>query len=278
MLFETVFMIRGGAFGSNFTIQFFSSVGAFLLCVIDWRMRHRKDYFWVFLTGTISISLAELTLQLTGVREMGTKYLFGLPIPLAVSVILQGMAEGGALAILGLCIGDLIMSKDTRKRGVIALSALLVVITILSLVQWHPTANVGGDVPSRRDMFNLEWVIFFTILIVINILWLWWADSAARTRAARMFLVLIVFGTVWTIFEVIANNRWIEVGTLSNLSRAPPLVEFGAFVWDLVVEFGLAMLAFLAIPYLLRLINPHGESKTLTQSTPARSINECVLN
>jgi len=267
MLFDSVYMIRGGAYGSNFTIQFFGSIGAFLLCVIDWRFRHRKDYFWVFLTGTIIWTLLELILQLTNVRVMETKYLFGLPIPLPVSLILQGMAEGAFLGIIGLFIGDLMMSENTRKRGVIVLSALLVVIAILSLVQWHPTANIGGDVPSRRDMFNLEPVIFFSMLIIIDLLWLWRTDSAARLRAAWMFLILIVYGAVWTIFEVIANNRWIEVGTLSNLSLAPPLVEFGAFTYDLVVEFGLASLPFLAIPYLLRLINPLGESKTLTQTT-----------
>jgi hypothetical protein len=132
MIFESAYMIRGGLFGEDFTIQFLLSVAAFVVCLADWRMHRRKDYFWVFITGSVVWTLAELVLQLTQTRELGTTYLFGIPIPFALSVILQGMAEGAAIAILGICIGDLLLAKSSRKAGMIAFAIILAGITIVS--------------------------------------------------------------------------------------------------------------------------------------------------
>ncbi|HMF34748.1 MAG TPA: hypothetical protein VKK79_25220 [Candidatus Lokiarchaeia archaeon] len=256
MVFESIYMVRGGAFGEDFDIQFFLSVAAFAVCLVDWRIKHRKDYFWVFLTGSIVWTLAELVIQLTGVRVMGTKYLFGFPIPLAVSVVLQGIAEGAAIAILGICIGDLLMAKSSRKAGIIAFVIILASVAILSLAEFRPAPDVGGDVPSRRDMFAIGPLLFVCAFSTIGVVWLWWTDRAARARGLWMLLVMIIFASVWTLFEFSANTRWIEVGTLGNLALAPPAIEFGAFAWDVVVEIGLMYVPFLAIPHALKLMNP----------------------
>ena len=71
---------------------------------------------------------------------------------------------------------------------------------------------------------------------------------------------MVMITTIWTILEWLTGQRWIEIGilnpngTYSNLHRAPPLIEFLALAYDVVIEIVLAYVPFLAIPYLLGLI------------------------
>ena len=54
MIFESIFMIRGGSFGEDFGRKLIMSIIGLLICVYDWKTNDkRKDYFWVFIVGTI---------------------------------------------------------------------------------------------------------------------------------------------------------------------------------------------------------------------------------
>ncbi len=257
MVFESIFMIRGGAMGFNFDTKLVLSVLSLLACIYDWRLHHRKEYFWVFLTGTLLCIGFELVIQLSGNRDMGDKYLFGIVIPLWLSIPIQGMAEGGFVAIVGIFFGDFLTDSKTRKYGIIGLAVAIVLMVVPTLVQGLPAPNVGGDVPSRRDIFAPATLGFMIAVIIINIVWFKRHQGPVRMRAVYMILASLIFFAMWTLGEWAANTRWIEVGTLgSTLSQAPPAIEFFALAWDSVVEITLVFMLAFFIPYRLRLIKP----------------------
>lgn len=257
MIFESIFMIRGGSLGFNFDAKLVLSILSLLACVYDWRVHHRKDYFFVFLAATLLCASIEIIIQLSGNRDMGHKFLFGVVIPLWVSIPIQGMAEGGFLAIVAIFFGDLLMDPKTRKRGTIALAVAIVLAVIPTLAQGLPAPTVGADVPSRRDIFAPASLIFMIAVIVINIIWFRRHMGPVHTRAAFMLLASLIFFSVWTFSEWVANTRWIEVGTVGGtLVLAPPLVMFFALAWDVVVEIALLFMLAFFIPFRLRLIKP----------------------
>ena len=64
MIFESVFMIRGGSFGEDFGIKLVLGVGALIASIYDWRKNKRFDYLWVYLFATMIWAGAELIIQL----------------------------------------------------------------------------------------------------------------------------------------------------------------------------------------------------------------------
>lgn len=257
MLLDTVFMIRNGLIGTDFNYKLILSLVALLICAIDWRLNKRYDYFWVYLIGTIIWTAVELLLQVYGIRDIHQGSIFGVEMPLFVTVLLQGTFEGATLTILALWIGDGLMNENKKVRYsfVGILIGLFSFIIIQTVIQAVPIKDVGGDVASRRDMLFLPGVIILVGFAVLDAVWFCKRkDSIARKRAFSIFLFICILGGVWTIAEVIANTRWIEVGTLSNLSRAPLLIEFGALLYDVVIEAGTAYALFYILPYELKLI------------------------
>lgn len=266
MILESIFMIRGGGFGEDFGSKLIMAIIGVLICVYDWKTNDkRKDYFWVFITGTIIWSSAELILQLAGTRALQEKYLFGLDVTNALwlTIPLQGMSEGALVAVIGMVFGDRMLNKETRKTGIIIFIIVLGGLS-LSYLRYginYDSVNAGNlKIPSRRDIFPLSAVIFIIILCSIALLWLATTDSYARKRGIMMDIIMAVFIAVWTLSEWLTGQRWIEVGTInsdgsySNLRRAPPLIEFGALAYDVLIEVSLIYVPFLAIPYLLGLI------------------------
>ncbi len=268
MTFESIFMIRGGSMGFNFDAKLVLSILSVLACVYDWRVHHRKDYFWIFLVGTIICAGLEILIQLSGNRDMGDKYLFGLVIPLWVSIPIQGMAEGGFLAIVGIFFGDLLMDVKTRKFGIIGLTVAIALMVVPTFAQGLPAPNVGGDVPSRRDMFAPATLGFMIAVIVINFIWFWRHKGIIRTRATFMIVASLIFFAIWTFSEWAANTRWIEIGTVGGtLVLAPPAVEFFALAWDFVVEITLVFMLAFFIPYRLHLIKPDESRPPIIEKT-----------
>ncbi|GAB4331387.1 MAG: hypothetical protein Kow0069_39010 [Promethearchaeota archaeon] len=91
--------------------------------------------------------------------------------------------------------------------------------------------------------------------IVFDVAWAARQDAAGRRRVFAMVAVMAVFGGAWTMGEVLGNNRWIEVGDASDgLTRAPPALEILALLWDVLTEFSLIFVPFLALPQMLGLI------------------------
>jgi hypothetical protein len=253
MLLE-IYMIRGGSFGFDFEVKLIMSLAAIAGCLYDWRVKKRRDYFWVFLFGTLVWAAVELAIQLGGTRTMLAKYLFGMEIPLWVSIPLQAMSESGAIAVMGVFFGDRLADKKTVKPAVITFAIVVSIMLVGVAAQAMPMKNVGGDVPSRRDMFTPASIIYMSTMIAIVVIWSWKTRPERRVRALWMLVVMIMFAAIWTSGEFIANTRWIEVGTTGDLARAPSVIEFLALTWDVVVEIAAAYVPYLIVAYKLKCI------------------------
>lgn len=259
MLLESIFVVRGGFWGEEYDFKLLFAVVAITICFLDWKWKDRKDYLWVFLTGFIFWTGVELLLQLTGIRDMPNRYLFGINIPIWLSFPLQGMSEGVAVGIMGLFITDLFIDKETRKYSLLTSLIVLVLITLIMFSHGIYMPDIGGDVPSRRDVFPL-WELFIFILAAPAIYWFIKTDKKSRKRGFYMLFTMFVLGCAWYLVYWLSGQRWVEIGiknldgTYSNLRRASPLIEFLVAMFNAFVEIALIYMPFLAIPYIIGLI------------------------
>jgi hypothetical protein len=270
MILESIFMIRGGIFGYEFSIKLLITIFAIYLCYYDWKTNDKRlDYFWVLLIGTIIWSLAEFLLQLVGIRELHEKYLFGFDITywFWLTIPLQGISEGAFIAVLSLFVGDRFLSKVKKREGIFiflgySIIRYGIVYGLLFIIGDNfLDVNIGDpNVPSRRDIFTIPSIIYLAVLITPFVYWFIRADKNSRKRAIIMFYVMFFNVTIWTILEWLTGQRWIEVGiktsegTFLNLMRASPLIELLSIAYDVIIEIVLIYMTFLAIPYLLGLI------------------------
>ena len=274
-------MIRGsvgvGPFGTDWNVKFFMMFIAFGMCWYDQRTRKRNDYWWVLLFASVIWGLAELILQTLGIRDFSAKIMFGWNIPLWVSIPIQGIVEGGLVTVGSLFVGDRLLEKKSRFGTSLIFTLMMVILIAAAFIQDillnYTGPDYGGNVPSRRNMFTPLPVILLIVMIVISIMFFIKAPPVLRRRGWMLFIVMILFGICWTLGEWGAGTRWIEVGTPPIYTLAPPLTEFLAFAWDIVVEIAFAYLPFFAIPIFVGLIRT--ETKTLdTMSTSPETIEK----
>ncbi len=280
MIFDNVYMIRGGEgvgpFNTDFNIKFIFAIITIILIIYDWKVNNRLDYFWVSIFGTAIWSTAETFLQLSGTREFQQNYLFGYPLPLYISIPFQGLVEGAFIAVICLFFADLLRSDNDKTKKIAAISYLILMILLFAgaFVNGVQTPNYGGDVPSRRNMTNWISLIFLGVFIYANITFflikpksedsrigkylLIYPTDGDRQRGLYLFILMTIFGAVWTIAEYLAGTRWIEVGTLGNTTHAPPLIEFLALSFDVIVEISIAYIPFYTLPLGLKLIKSEG--------------------
>jgi hypothetical protein len=261
MLLESIFIVRGGFWGEEYDFKILFAIIAIIITIMDWKWKERKDYFWVFLTGFIFWSLVELFLQLIGIRDMPNRYLFGIQIPIWLSIPLQGLSEGVSVGIMGLFITDLYLDEKLRKYSIITFIFVVVGMALVMFSHGIYEPNVGGKVPSRREIFPI-WALLIPILVAPAIYWFITTDYNSRKRGYYMFVTMFILGCIWYLFYWLSGQRWVEIGTknpngsYSNLRRAAPIIEFLIIIYNALVEIALIYMPFLAIPYLLGLIKP----------------------
>lgn len=274
MAFEDIFMVRGGVgigpFNTDFNIKLIFLVSAIILIIYDWKKNKRKDYIWVSVFGMIIWSIAEIGMQLAGVRILQESFLFGLPLPLFISLPIQAFVEGAFIAITCLFFADRMREKETRVVSIIIFTILMVAMFAGAFIEGIQTPDYGGVVPSRRRMTAISSSIFLGILTFTSITFFIWKPSEKhpkrgkyikvypttqdRNRGLNFLLLMLIFGTVWTIAECIAGTRWIEVGIVGDTRHAPLLIEFLALAFDVIIEISIAYLPFYTLPLGLKLI------------------------
>ena len=249
MLLEQIYIIRNGASGESWDTKLYFCIAALILCIIDWKQNNRKEYFWILLTGTIIWTLIEMTAQLSGIRIIPDRILFGMELPLWISLPLQGCSEGAVFAVVGIFFADRYIDKTFRTLWTSIFTIGMVVFFISIFIQKVAFKDVGGDVASRRDIFSLPSVIIMIVFIILTVIWYIKSQKEQKRRIIIWGIFMVLFGAVWTISEFLANTRWVEVGFApDDLLRAPPLIELLTFLWDSIIEFSIAFIPFLAIP------------------------------
>jgi hypothetical protein len=242
---DALFVTRAFRYGSSFGPQCWLVLVALVLAGWDSYRHRRRDYCWILLVGMATWTAVELGLQLSGIRVMPEHTLLGVSLPLLVSIPIQGAAEGGALALIGLFVGDRLLNRDTRP---LAALALLIVCAIVVVPVIQPGDTVR-EVTSRRNLLAVPSVLFCTFLVGVDVVfWMRW--PCFRRRAAAMFAALMAIGTSWTIAAYASGGRWIEVGGSASGTylHASPALQVVGLSYDVIVEFALAYVPFLAVP------------------------------
>ena len=255
MLDIPVRIIRNGEFGTDFNAKFLLGVFALFVSLYLWKKTKNKDYLCVFLTGTALWSLVEFGIQFVGLREFNPVALFGILIPLPIVAVLRGAAEGGFVAFFGLLIGDLILSKNTRTKGLILLGFSVGVIVFSTIIHALPEKAVGGMVASRRAIFAPSCVAATFFITLASIIWMAWVKKTVRQRAWALLGVMVVTAGIWTLAQWAANLRWVEVLSSGVFVRAPRIVEIGTLLYDVIFEIGFMYIPFFAVPHLFKLLS-----------------------
>ena len=240
-----VYMVRDAGFGRDFTPKVWVTLIALALVAWDVRRQRRWDYAWVFLIGSVIWALAEVFLSVQGIRDMPERVLFGSPMPMWASYVLQGTSEAAFVAVLGLFVGDRLLVRATRSRAM----GFFVAITALTVAAvWRAGRLVErGEVASRRDLLAPTALIALPVVTLVTV-WFIWKRVPWRPRALAMAAVMLLFATLWTIAQVAAGGRWVEVGTATGgYAAAAPLVSFAGLAFDVVVEIVIAYVPFLAL-------------------------------
>lgn len=271
-LLDPVYLVRDYAFGRDFTPKFFTAVAAILLVFWDMGRQRRTDYLWVFLFGTVIWSSAEAFLNVQGVRDMPDREMFGQPIALSTSYLIQGMSEGAFVAVVGLFLGDRWLCRATRVRSAIAAVVIIALITLATLRSSRRLEGFG-DAGSRRDVFNESALLALGFLVVLGILF-YLRYPIWRARTMAMFVMMVVVAAGWTVGQVAVEGRWVELpgDTPGTFVAAGPLTSLLVLAFDVVVEIALAYVPFLGLPVMLRLIRDPAPLRRCPEvSVPARS-------
>ncbi len=251
---NSIYMIRGGGFGSNFEIKLLMIIITIVAIIYDWRINKRNDYLWIFMTGSLLWFGVELFLQLAGNRIVAKSLLFNRPLPIMISALIRGLSEGSVIAIIGIFFADRFLQHKYRIFWIAVFFILNLLIIILVINQYQPAIYPGGSVPSRRQIFVPAAVIFMITMIIIDVIWYSRADFVSRKRGMFMLAVMIVFGSIWTTSEYLCHTRWIEILTAGSFQHAEFFTEIFVLSYDVIVEIALAYLPFFAIPSLFGMI------------------------
>jgi hypothetical protein len=201
-------MIRNGQFASNYEFKLVLILIGILICVLFIVFQDKKDYFYIFITGMVVWSGYETIITLLGIRGVITANFMGMELNWLLAVILRGSSEGAVVALVGIIFGDYFPQKKYRKIAIPSAIIVLFYFVTRTLMNSLPSRDIGGVVGSRREVFVWQSVLFFVIISIIAISWYIKENNAKIKECARnMFIILIIFSTVWSIAQYIANTR-----------------------------------------------------------------------
>ncbi len=247
-----VFMIRNGLFGQDYGMKLVLALVGLAICLVFWHKTKKRDYLAVFLTGVVVWSIFEILITVLSIRFIEDAVLFGFDLHWLPASVLRGASEGSVVALVGITAGDFIPREDTRNKALVAGTLLLGFFVARTLLTGLPVRDVGGTVLSSRAVFAWPSVLFFMFILAFNLFWYFRvSDLSAKTRARNMFIATIIFSTIWSIAQYIANTRWVEIGVL----QAVPLLELLVFAWDILFEVAMCYVSFYTIPHYLGLLS-----------------------
>ena len=247
MELESIFMIRAGAFGTDFTTKFMMSAVAIAMALWD-RYRHgRYDVGIALLFGTAVWTSAEFFLQRSEARELAQATLFGFGIPSWVHLPIQGCSEGGAMAAYAVHFGDRLLHPKSRRRAAMVFAGFLVVIMSkgFAVSAVHPSENV---ITSVRAMFTPASMLYVGSMTLLSVVFFRRAKPFQRRRGVAMFAVLIGICSAFTFSQFMEEGRWVTIGAEDLYSMPPWPIELLLLAYDIIAEFGAVVFAFFVIP------------------------------
>ncbi|MFW9851721.1 MAG: hypothetical protein ACFFDS_02140 [Candidatus Thorarchaeota archaeon] len=248
-----LYMIRNGQFAEDYGFKLILTLIGLFICVLFIILTKNYDYLFVFITGIVIWSSFELIITALGIRYIVDATFFNLDLNWILAAILRGCSEGGIVALVGIIFGDYIPRKKSMKFALPAGLILISYFVFRTIMNKLAFRDVGGDVSSRRAVFAWPSVVFFAFFLIFNVIWfIYQKDPQIRKRAISMFVTVLVFATIWSVAQYIANTRWVEISSNGGFEQTTVLVTILIFAWDLILEVALCYLSFFTIQNSLR--------------------------
>lgn len=234
------YIIRYGNFATNGNIKLLYGTLSLLLGVSDYMTRGSSDCLVILVGSTTIWSGVECYLHLSGTRIIKPMKLilrgYTYTTPLWVSLVVQGLQEGGLITTLGLYFGDRIW--DPPSIFMFHVFLLFSIINVCS--QTNLPKSSKRLVNTNASMGFIGFVTTYDIYVLAT------ANRSIYNRQLSMLLVMIYFSAWWTCATWWVGSRGVEVidPNVNLIEYRSSMTTFMVFTYDVVFEIGFAYLFF----------------------------------
>ncbi len=217
------YIVRHGAFATSAEIKIVFTIIAWLLCGQD------TEYLALFAVSSFLWASVEAVLQLYGTRQIVSMNFLGRPLPLPISLALQGTQEAGFVCVYGIYFADRL---STHWK-----SLLYSNVGVLAIILWNGRHKNIKRQASRRCITAPWPLALLAATCLLNIAGLVWVETI---RPLRMLMVMSILGGVWTAGQVASGLRGVE----TESGPASPGEVLAVLGFDVLIELACAYLPF----------------------------------
>ena len=234
------YIIRYGNFATNCNIKIMYGLISVVLGIDDYLSRGSTDCLVILIGSTSIWTIVELLLHTSETRVI-KPMLFNvgegtsIRVPLWLSLIVQGLQEGGLITTIGLYFGDRL--EDTMS---------VIIFHVFLLLSLTNVCSQKSLTRSSKRMVNTDTSLgFIGCITSYDIYSSSFLDKDNFLRQLRMFLVMVYFSAWWTCATWWIGSRGVEVkDPVSNEVTSTKAATFFVLTYDVVFEIGFAYLIF----------------------------------
>lgn len=234
------YIIRYGNFATNGNIKIMYGMLSLCLGLGDYVTRGSMDCFTILIGSTSVWTIVEMQLHLSNTRVIKPMSIkikeCEYVVPLYISLIVQGLQEGGLITTLGLYFGD----RLEENTSIIIFHVFL----LFSLI--NVCAQKSLPISSRRMVNTNTSMGFIGLITVYDVYTLSTIDKENYYRQLRMLFVMIYFSAWWTCATWWIGSRGVETidPNKKNIVIKSSMNTFMVLSYDVVFEIGFAYLLF----------------------------------
>ncbi len=224
------------------------------------RRKGDQRYLIMFAFGVFFQALLEIILQALGWRGRGYSLsVFGVVLPQAVAVIYQGLTEGGILSMMSFWFADLcFVSKGdkAKRRGYLAMCALIV-----ALACFVGYIAAGRPITSPRPMFTPLSLILGVLTVAFVLVPLLAKGGEGLRYVGWWYLGAVIYAVLTFEPMHLLGARYIAMRDPAGQFVAAGLPwQVLLILYSHFYEVAGPKLHYLAVPYMLGLLNKKGAS------------------
>ena len=209
LIYNKYYIIRMGNFATNGNLKILYGAFSLLLSYDDYIKYNSTDCILILSVSTVIWSFIETLLYLTNTRVIKPMHVYlndyTYTLPKYMSILLQGLQEGGFITTIGLYYGD----RLHNTRSIIHLHLLLGLISVNVLTTKRPNPDV---ISSKRQVNSRGSLIFIGSITIYNTTMLYLYPEHFY-RQLRMFFVMTYVSSLWTLCAWYKGFRTIQVQT-----------------------------------------------------------------
>lgn len=247
-------VVRSFDHAGFYETRFVLMVVALLASLYFLRFHRDPRYVFLFSSGAVFQTLVEASYACLGLRGPDHAItLFGVKMEGASKVLMQGLTEGGVLAVMSFWFADLVASPHRRKQTLEAFILICSVMLGMSVVVGFRAA--GAEVTSARPMFG-PYAMLTTLLAMAAAVELASMRDGGR-RALMQFCGGLILFSVLTFAPLnITQAQFIApAATKASPAALPAAFQALLFIWTHLIEDGAAKMCCFAVPFALGMVD-----------------------